>query len=132
MRRLVPLASVLLLVALLATSAPASAVRVESATAQGNTYRTYAACSTHPAAPPSHRCPRSGTKGAFFKNLDAHVRYKVCVRFPNDERLCAPRQDAPEDELRINPITSHRVGEHLVTWFVAGDKVDTFRFRIHA
>jgi hypothetical protein len=60
------------------------------------------------------------------------VMYKVCVRFPDGRRLCAARQDAPRGELEINSITSHMVGRHVVTWYVAGEQVGTFAFRVHA
>ena len=106
--------------------APAAA-----ADAKADTYRTYTACSAKPDAEPADRCPKRGKKGAFFKSMDADVTYKVCVRFPNDEKLCANGQEAPRRKLQINPITSHKVGEHTVTWFVDGDKVGTRHFTIH-
>jgi hypothetical protein len=83
-------------------------------------------------ATPSHRCPKPGKKGAFLKSIDADVTYKVCVKFPSGRKLCAPHQEAPQGELRVNSITSHMVGEHVVTWYVAGARVGTFTFRIHA
>jgi hypothetical protein len=95
-------------------------------------YRHYAACSVHVDAKPSHRCPKAGRKGAFFKSIDADVTYKVCVKFPSGRRLCAAHQEARRGEVRVNPITSHLVGAHVVTWFVAGARVGAFTFRIHA
>ena len=118
-------------VAVFAAATPSAAGR-PAGLSKANTYRTYTACSARPDAVPARRCPKKGTKGAFFKSVDAHVKFKVCVRFPNGKRLCAGHQDAPRGKLQINPITSHMVGEHTVTWFVAGQKVGTRHFTIHS
>ncbi len=128
MTRLLSVAIVFMLAALVGP-AP-SAVARSTVAAPGNTYRYYTACSAEPDAEPERRCPTRGKKGAFFKSVDADVTYKVCVRFPDDRKLCATHQDAPQGELKINPITSHMVGRHTVTWFVAGDKVGTRRFTL--
>jgi hypothetical protein len=115
----------MLVVAITAVSADAQPVAP-------NRYKHYAACGLARDLPASHSCPKRGKKGAFFKSLDAHVMYKVCVKFPDGRRLCAGRQDAPRGELKINSIRSHMVGRHVVTWYVAGQQVGTFAFRIHA
>ncbi len=128
MKRLAPVAIVFMLAALVGAM-PSAGARSTAGT-EANTYRYYTACSPRPDAVPAHRCPTRGTKGAFFKSLDDHVMYKVCVKFPNDDRLCATRQDAPRRALKINSITSHMVGRHTVTWFVAGNKVGTRHFTI--
>lgn len=130
MKRLVPVVIVWMLAAFV--GAAPSAVARSTEAAKANTYRTYTACSARPSAEPANRCPKRGKKGAFFKSVDAHVQYKVCVKFPNGKKLCASHQDAPRGKLRINPITSHAVGKHTVTWFVAGQKVGTRRFTIHS
>jgi hypothetical protein len=39
---------------------------------------------------------------------------------------------APWGELQVNSVWSHMVGRHTVAWFVAGEKVGAFTFRIHA
>jgi hypothetical protein len=129
MKRLAPVVIVLMLAALV--SAMPSAYARSTTSAKANSYRTYTACSAKPDAVPARRCPKKGKKGAFFKSVDAHVTYKVCVKFPNGTKLCAGHQDAPRGKLQINPITSRKVGQHTVTWFVAGHKVSTRRFTIH-
>jgi hypothetical protein len=60
------------------------------------------------------------------------VSYRVCVKFPNDRRLCASHQEASRGELKIKTITSHMVGPHVGTWYVGGKQVGMFAFRIHA
>lgn len=130
MKKLVPVVIALMLAALL--GATPSAIARPTPTAKANTYRTYTACSAKPDATPAHRCPKQGKKGAFFKSVDADVTYKVCVKFPSGKKLCASHQDAPQGKLQINSITSHKVGRHTVTWFVAGHKVGTRHFTIHS
>ena len=103
----------------------------DAATAAPNRYRHYAGCGVNPDEKPSHSCPKRGKKGAFFKSLDADVTYRVCVKFPTDRRLCASHQQADQGELKVNTITSHMVGPHVVTWYVGGKQVGTFTFRIH-
>ena len=129
MKKLVLVVIVAMLAALV--GAPPAAVARPGEDAKGNTYRTYTACSARLDAVPARRCPKRGTKGAFFKSVDAHVHYKVCVKFPNGQKLCARNQDAPRGRLQVNAITSDRIGEHTVTWFVGGNKVSTRRFTIH-
>jgi hypothetical protein len=94
-------------------------------------YRHYAGCGVTLDEKPAHSCPRPGKKGAFFKSLDAAVTYRVCVRFPDDRRLCASHQRARQGRLTVNSITSHMVGRHVVTWYVGGQQVGMFAFRIH-
>jgi|tagenome__1003787_1003787.scaffolds.fasta_scaffold20857261_3 hypothetical protein len=93
-------------------------------------YKAYVACGLTAAADPSHSCDASDDKAAFFKSRDAHVHYKVCVKFPNATRLCAAKQDAPKGKLRHNEITSTQTGRHKVTWFVGGDLVKTWFFDV--
>ncbi len=94
-----------------------------------NRYKAYVACGLGNHAAPSHACDRQGRKGAFFLSRDAHVTYRVCVKYPEGQRLCASAQDAPEDELQVNEITSTQRGRHKVTWFVDGTLVGTWTFR---
>jgi hypothetical protein len=108
------------------------AVAADAQPATPNRYRHYAACGVARDLPASHSCPKRGKKGAFFKSLDADVMYKICVKFPNGHRLCAGQQEATQGELKVNSITSHMVGRHVVTWYVAGKQVGAFAFRIHA
>jgi hypothetical protein len=126
MKTSMPLAAAgLLTVSLLAVGAEAPA-------AAPGRYRHYAACGVSPDSRASHTCPKRGKKGAFFKSLDADATYRVCVKFPNGHRLCASHQHASQAELKINTITSHMVGQHVVTWYVGGNQVGAFTFRIHA
>ena len=119
MRRTALLTVLMLAAVMVSTVGPAGAA---------NRYRAYVACGLTAAADPSHECDVDGKKAAFFKSKDAHVHYKVCVKFPNTTRLCAANQDAPKGKLRHNEISSSQLGTHKVTWFVAGDLVKTWFF----
>ena len=110
---------------------PTSSAGAAGGERRGDPYETYVACTTRAAAPASHSCPKRHKKGAFFTSIDRDVTYKVCVKFPNNKRLCATHQEAPQGTKRVNPITSDQVGRHVVTWFVHGEQVGQFRFRIH-
>ena len=117
----------LLSAAALATAAPASA--------DAAAFRKYVACGTSAQANPTHVCPvrraTSGNVGAFFRSNQADVFYKVCVKFPGaNAPRCAAQQKAVEDRLYVNPITSNQTGRHQVTWFVKGQRVGRFVFRL--
>lgn len=117
----------LLSIALLATAAPASA--------DAAAYRKYVACGVTGKANPSHVCPveRAADKkvGAFFRSNLKDVKYKVCVKFPGARvPRCAARQEAKKGKLYVNPITSDQIGRHVVTWFVKGERVGRFVFRL--
>ena len=112
------LAAVVLGIALLASAAPASAGAAA--------YEHYAACGVSQNAKPSHKCPKSSKKGAFFKSTKADVFYKVCVKFPTGKHLCAPAEKATQGTLYVNKITSNIPGTHKITWFVAGKRVGVF------
>jgi hypothetical protein len=116
------LAAIGLGIALLAVAGPASA--------QGAAYRHYVACGLSKNAKPSHRCPKSSKKGAFFRSNGADVFYTVCVKFPTKKGLCAPKQEAKKGTLYVNKITSNIPGKHRVTWFVQGKRVGLFNFFI--
>ena len=100
------------------------------AVSAGDPYRTWAACSHSKDAPASHECDRNDEKAAFFRSRSADVTYKVCVKFPNDQKLCASHQNAPEDRTKRNVITSTMVGRHVITWIVAGEQVGRFRMDV--
>ena len=121
MRRMLHLAVLALLTSVLVPASSADAA---------NRYRAYVACGLTAAADPSHSCGIADDKAAFFKSKDAHVHYKVCVKFPNGTRLCAAKQDAPKGKLRHNAITSSQKGTHKVTWFVGGNLVKTWFFDV--
>lgn len=118
------LMAVLMGVALLASAAPASA--------EAAAYKHYVACGVSQNAKPSHSCPKSSKKGAFFKSLYADVFYTVCVRFPTGKNLCAPRQEAVQGTPYVNKITSNIPGKHKVSWFVEGKRVGLFFFEVSA
>jgi len=100
------------------------------ASAGAAAYRHYVACGIAETARPSHRCPKRGKKGAFFKSLKKDVRYSICVRFPTKKHICAKAQQAEAHVLYVNKITSNIPGKHRVTWFVSGKRVGAFTFRI--
>lgn len=120
---------VVAVVAALAGAQPSTARPSE--VAQANTYRTWTACDEHPGSKHSSSCPKEGVKGLFFKSVDAHVTYKVCVTFPQGKKLCANHQDAPKGKVAINTITSNKIGVHTINWFVGGNKVATRHLTIH-
>lgn len=124
MKGLKPLTMVLVAIALAACTVPASAGAVA--------YKHYVACSPTENAKPSHVCPKNGKKGAFFKSLRADVTYSICVKFPTGKSLCAKAQKAKAHVPYVNKITSHIPGKHRVTWFVGGNRVGSFVFRIAA
>jgi hypothetical protein len=116
------LIAVLAAIAAIACVAPASAGTVA--------YRHYVACGISENARPSHRCPKRGKKGAFFKSLKKDVSYSICVRFPTGRSICAKAQNAEAHVLYVNKITSNIPGKHRVTWFVGGKRVGSYYFTI--
>ena len=117
-----------LLVALLAIVLAACAAPSVSAGAVA--YKHYVACGTAETAKPSHKCPKRGKKGAFFKSLKSDVSYSICVKFPTGKSICAKAQKAEAHILYVNKITSNIPGKHRVTWFVGGHRVGSFYFTI--
>lgn len=122
MKGLKALAAGLVVTGLLASAVPASA--------DAAAYKHYVGCGISRNATPSHSCPAGSKKGAFFKSVQADVNYTVCVRFPSGKNLCAQAQEAKQGTLYVNKITSTIPGRHVVTWFVKGQKVGTFAFRV--
>ena len=112
----------LLVVAALASVAPASAGAVA--------YKHYVGCGISQNAKPSHKCPKKSKKGAFFKSLNGDVNYSICVKFPTGKNICAKAQPATQGTLYVNKITSNIPGVHKVTWFVEGKRVGAFLFRV--
>ena len=111
-------------VVLLVGAAPASAKK-------GAAYKHFVACGLTQNAKPSHSCPKSSKKGAFFRSNNADVFYTVCVKFPSKNKpLCAQSQKAEKGTLYVNKITSNSPGEHEVTWFVEGKQVGSFTFMV--
>ena len=96
-------------------------------------YTTYVACSHKKSAPPSHSCAKEARKAAFFVSEDADVVYDICLKVPgSDRKLCARGQAAEQGKKYRNTITSQKLGKHTVTWYVDGQKVDSFSFRVRA
>ena len=122
MKGLKTLMALALTTGLLAVVAPAGA----SAAA----YKHYVGCGVSKNAKPSHSCPKKAKKGAFFKSLNGDVAYTVCVKFPSGKNLCAQSQDAEQGTLFVNKITSTIVGRHVVSWFVKGQKVGSWAFKV--
>lgn len=122
MKGIKALAAVMLASGLLATAMPA--------TAGAAAYKKYVACGVSQNAKPSHSCPKKAKKGAFFRSFNGDVVYTVCVKFPSGKNLCAQAQEAKEDTLYVNKITSTIPGRHVVKWFVKGQKVGEWAFRV--
>ncbi len=93
-------------------------------------YNFYVACGVGASAKPAHSCARGAKKAAFFRSNSADVHYKICVRFPTGQRLCANHQPAPAGTLHMNRITSTITGSHKVTWFVKGKLVGVRYLRV--
>ena len=93
-------------------------------------YQAWVACSHSPQAAPSDSCKKGSDKAGFFKSRLASVQYKICVRYPSGSRLCASSQSAPKGTVQKNTITSALVGEHRVTWYVAGEQVRAWTFQV--
>ena len=122
MKGLKALAAVLLVSGLLAAALPA--------TAGAAAFKHYVACGVSQNAKPSHSCPKKAKKGAFFKSTVGNVVYTVCVKFPSGKNLCAQAQEAEQGTLYVNKITSTIPGRHVVSWFVKGQKVGSWAFRV--
>jgi len=122
MRGVRRLALALLVMAALASAAPASAGAVA--------YKHYVGCGISQNAKPAHKCPKKSKKGAFFKSLNGDVNYSICVKFPTGKNICAKAQPAKQGTLYVNKITSNIPGTHKVTWFVEGKRVGAFLFKV--
>jgi hypothetical protein len=122
MKGLKGLAALLLASGLLASAVPA--------TAGAAAYKHYVGCGLSRHAKPSHHCPKKSKKGAFFKSTFGDVTYTVCVKFPSGKNLCAQAQKAEQGTLYVNKITSTILGKHVVSWFVKGQKVGSWTFRV--
>ncbi len=110
------------------TSAPAGAANLEGAPR----YKAYVVCSAKKSAEASHSCGVDQPKMAIFLSKDRDASYKVCVKFPHKpDKLCASHQPAEEDVKSGVSITSDKLGQHTVTWYVGGEKVATYSFDVH-
>ena len=93
-------------------------------------YQMYVACGLTANAKPAHSCAKGAKKAAFFRSKSTDVFYKICVRFPNGTRLCAPRSKPRQGALNSNRITSNIPGSHKVTWYVKGKLVGKRYLRV--
>ena len=100
------------------------------ASAGAAAYKHYVGCGASEKAKPAHKCPKKSKKGAFFKSLNAEVKYSVCVKFPTGKNICAKAQRAEQGKLYVNKITTNIPGKHRVTWFVGGKRVGLFIFTV--
>jgi hypothetical protein len=116
---------------LIGVSSSSAEAPAKQAPTAGPAYKHYVACGLSRTAKPMHTCPANSKKGAFFKSLKGDVEYTVCVKFPGKERLCTKTpKEAEQGTLYVNKITSTTPGRHEVTWFVKGQKVGAFVFRL--
>ena len=122
MKGLKALAAVMLVSGLLIAAVPA--------TAGAAAYKHYIGCGVSQNAKPAHACPKKAKKGAFFKSFNGDVVYTVCVKFPSGKNLCAQAQEAEQNTLYVNKITSTIPGKHVVSWFVEGKKVGSWWFKV--
>ena len=122
MKGLKTLVALMLVSGLLAVMMPA--------TASAAAYKHYIGCGVSKNAKPAHACPKKAKKGAFFKSLNGEVAYTVCVKFPSGKNLCAQSQEAEQGTLYVNKITSTIVGRHVVSWYVKGQKVGSWAFKV--
>jgi hypothetical protein len=95
-------------------------------------YRTYVVCSAKKSADPATTCPSNKPKTAVFLSKDRDATYKICVKYPAGQRLCASQQFAKKGKKVGVSITSSTPGRHKVVWSVGGDKVGTYRFEVTA
>lgn len=95
-----------------------------------NSYTVYGACGLTASAAPSHSCSKGSNKAAFFKSPNASVTYKVCVKYPSGQKLCADSQPAAKGKLKHNTITSSMKGMHKITWFVGASKVGAWTLNV--
>ncbi len=109
-----------------AATGPAGAVT----TSDTPRYQGYVVCSAKKSAEPSHSCRVDQSKTAVFLSKDRAATYKVCVKFPGKKKLCASHQPAKEGVKSGVSITSTKLGDHTLTWFVDGEKVDTYIFEV--
>ncbi len=100
------------------------------AAATTDPYIHYVACSWSKTAPPSHSCPKSSRKAAFFKSKAASVTYRACVHYPTNITLCANAQSAPKGTKVKVTISSTAKGQHSVKWYVNSVQVGAWTFDV--
>jgi hypothetical protein len=105
-------------------------VATPNADAAPDGYHGYVACSTRSSAKPTHECKLSQTKAAFFVSSKHDATFKVCVKYPKGERLCASDQPAPKGTKHFVTIATASTGRHKVWWYVGGKKVESWTFTV--
>lgn len=125
-------------------AAAALAAGVAPANAGADAYTKYVGCKLGPNVPRVHVCQRDTRSatyvGAFFISHRRDVYYTVCVTFPGGGTRCARHQPAGPGEqgparrgdTYANKITSFALGRHKVTWFVSGQRIGRWFFRVVA
>jgi hypothetical protein len=95
---------------------------VGSGGSASGTYTAYVACGVSASAKPAHKCERGEKVGAFFKSA-TDVQFTICAVFPNRQRLCASAQNAPAGVLKINKVTTSKLGRHKIVWYLPDRKI---------
>jgi hypothetical protein len=85
-------------------------------------YSAYAACGLGAHAAPAHKCTKGSKVGAFFKSTEPVV-FKLCAKFPGGQRLCANDQSAKAGKLKVNKVTTNKLGRHKLTWILPDRKI---------
>jgi hypothetical protein len=101
-----------------------------SASASAAEFETLVGCDDLAEIPvPAHVCQVGDSPGAYFES-DVDTEYEVCVEFPDAAFFCAEEEEAEAGVLYVNPITSGLEGNHLVSWYVEGEEVGSWAFRL--
>ena len=78
----------------------------------------------------SHRFTGGSNPQAFFKDRRrAGTLYRLCLRSPGGQRVCARDRTERRGLGRIVPLRLGSVGRYRVSWFVGGRRVGVWRFR---
>jgi hypothetical protein len=80
------------------------------------------ACGLGKHAKPAHRCEKGSKVGAFLRSAE-DVQFTLCVKFPGGPRLCAHDQSATAGKIKVNPVTTDKLGRHKLTWKLPGRKI---------
>jgi hypothetical protein len=93
-------------------------------------FKGYLVCSAKKSADAASECGKNKKKTAVFLSKDKDVTYKVCVKFPDDKKLCASHQSADEGVKDAVTVTATTPGTLKATWSVAGEKVASWRMEV--
>ena len=110
--------------------AATTALLAPMAASAAPTYETFVGCDAFSENPaPADVCQVGDLPGAYFES-DVDTEYEVCVEFPPGVTLCVDEQEAKAGVLYVNVITSETEGVHRVSWFVEGEEVGSWDFRL--